>query len=387
MGVTVREKKKGSGVWWVFINHKGNRKAKVIGKDKRFALEVAENIKARLVLGDLGIFSNKESEVPKFKQYADLWLHTTVMATCKDSTIGDYKSILRKHILPVFKNKSLDMIKRGNIKTFLLEKINTGYAPNTVCHMKDVLSGVFNKALEDEIIQANPALNLGKIFKTQNKKKKIDPLSNDELKHLLGVVRKEFYPHYPLILLLARTGLRIGEALALKWCDIDFHGRFIDVEQNIVRGEEDTTKNSQTRRVDMSLQLTETLKIHRKQCKELGIKLGLGQPPEHVFVNQKGRCIDKDNWRNRVFKKAVDKAGLRHIRIHDMRHTYATLRISKGDSIEDVSNQLGHHSPKFTWDTYYHWKPGKKKHEVDGLDDPSYVHQDAPYPQPQIKKA
>ena len=70
-----------------------------------------------------------------------------------------------------------------------------------------------------------------------------------------------------------------------------------------------------------------------------------------------------------VFSKALTKAKLRKIRIHDLRHTYATLRISKGDNIADVSKQLGHHSVKLTLDTYYHWIPGKKKSEVDGLDD------------------
>jgi integrase len=62
------------------------------------------------------------------------------------------------------------------------------------------------------------------------------------------------------------------------------------------------------------------------------------------------------------------KAGLRRIRIHDLRHTYATLRISKGDSITDVSNQLGHYSVKLTLDVYNHWLPGGRKSEVDGLD-------------------
>jgi integrase len=59
---------------------------------------------------------------------------------------------------------------------------------------------------------------------------------------------------------------------------------------------------------------------------------------------------------------------IRAIRIHDLRHTYATLRISKGDNMADVSNQLGHHSVKLTMDVYYHWIPGKKKAEVDELD-------------------
>jgi integrase len=78
------------------------------------------------------------------------------------------------------------------------------------------------------------------------------------------------------------------------------------------------------------------------------------------------------NWRQRVFNKALKKAKLRKVRIHDLRHTYATMRISKSDNIPDVSHQLGHHSPQFTMDFYYHWMPGKKKGEVDELDDPEY---------------
>jgi integrase len=117
------------------------------------------------------------------------------------------------------------------------------------------------------------------------------------------------------------------------------------------------------------MQLAEALKAHSVESKKKGFALGLGDAPEFVFTNEKGRAIDKDNWRRRVFAKALTKAKLRAIRIHDLRHTYATLRISKGDNIADVSNQLGHHSVKLTMDVYYHWIPGKKKAEVDELDD------------------
>ncbi len=129
----------------------------------------------------------------------------------------------------------------------------------------------------------------------------------------------------------------------------------------------------------MSPQLKEALKRHRAKSKRKGMKLGLGDAPELVFTNNTGVAIDLNNWRRRVFKKALEKAELRHIRIHDLRHTYATLRIAKGDNIADVSNQLGHHSVKLTMDVYYHWIPGGKKSEVDALDD---LHLSAPYPHP-----
>lgn len=235
--------------------------------------------------------------------------------------------------------------------------------------MKDVISGVLNKAMDDEIIIANPALRLGKVVSRKPKNERLDPLTIEELKSLLDAVLEHYPEHYPLFLLLARTGMRIGEALAIQWEDIDFTGRFIDVKRNFVRGKISTPKNGKSRRVDMSLQLAETLKNHEFKS-------------EYVFTNGAGNLIDKDNWRRRVFTEALEKAKLRKIRIHDLRHTYATLRIAKGDNIADVSNQLGHHSVKLTMDVYYHWIPGKKKAEVDGLDDPIMTDPSAPHPHP-----
>lgn len=252
--------------------------------------------------------------------------------------------------------------------------------------MKNVISGVLNKAVDNEIILANPAHRLGKIGETKDNKKDIDPLTRKELKTLLDAVHTQFPEHYTLFLLLARTGMRIGEALALQWGDIDFTGRFINVKRSVARGRVTAPKNGKIRRVDMSLQLTEALKLHKLESKKKGLALGLGALPKYIFTSEVGGLIDVYNWRKRVFKKALQKAELREIRIHDLRHTYATLRISKGDNITDVSNQLGHYSVKLTLDVYDHWRPGKKKPEVDALDDDS-LHPNAPYTHPEHPKS
>jgi len=168
------------------------------------------------------------------------------------------------------------------------------------------------------------------------------------------------------------SDIRIGEALGLQWGDIDFNGRFINLKRSFSRGKITTLKGKRGRRVDMSLPLAETLKAHMVKSKEKGMKLGLGDHSEYVFTNRLGGFVDVNNWRRKVFVKALEKVKLRQIRIHDLRHTYATLRISKGDNIADVSNQLGHFSETFTMKIYYHWIPGKKKAEVDELDDQEF---------------
>jgi len=369
MGVKVREKKKDSGVWWIFIDHQGRRRAKKIGRDKKVAENIAKKVEAKLVLGDMRLEGNKAVTVATFEEYANTWKTLTVPATCKPSTTSDYKGILKNHVLPVFGKSMVNEISRFMVKRFLMQKITDGFASSTVTHMKNAIAGVLNLAVDDEVLATNPAHSVGKIFKRQNLKPKIDPFNMDELATLLDTCQDHFPQHYPLILTLARTGIRFGEGLGLQWNDIDFQGRFITIERSLSKGRVETPKNGQSRKVDMSQQLTNTLRELKHLRKVETLKRGWARMPEWVFVTMKGTPLNHSNWRNRVFYKILEKTSLRKIRVHDLRHAYATLRISKGDNIADVSKQLGHHSVKFTMDIYYHWVPGGSKSEVDGLDD------------------
>jgi integrase len=367
MGVKVREKTKGSGIWWIFIDHQGRRKAKKIGRDQKIAEQIAKKVEAKLALGDMGLVENKTVKAATFEEYANTWETLTVPATCKPSTESDYKGILKNHVLPVFGKTTVDEINRFMVKRFLLKKISDGFANSTVTHMKNAISGVLNLAIDDEVLSVNPAHNVGKIFKRQNPKPKIDPFNMDELATLLDTYQIHYPRHYPFLLTLARTGLRFGECLGLQWKDIDFKGRFINIERSLSKGRTETPKSGQARKVDMSRQLTDTLRELKHHRKLETLKRGWVRMPEWVFVSLKGDPYH-ESYIRRMFYKALKKADLRKIRIHDLRHTYATLRISKGDNIADVSKQLGHHSVKFTMDIYYHWVPGGSKAEVDGLD-------------------
>ncbi len=84
---------------------------------------------------------------------------------------------------------------------------------------------------------------------------------------------------------------------------------------------------------------------------------------KEVFVDDKGKRLE-----HKPVYQALHKITPRKIRIHDLRHTYATLRVAKGDNIVDVSKQLGHHDPGFTLKRYAHWMPGEHKSQVDELE-------------------
>jgi len=389
MGVNVRQKTKGRGQpWWVFIAHKGKRGSKKVG-DKDAAEEVASTIRAQI---QLGVYSfEEEKPIPTFKEYADSWIKTTVPAICKEASARNYRNHLRVHILPVFGKYQVTDVNRGRIKDFLLEKVNQGFGKSTVGQMKSIISGVLDKALDEEIIPANPTHGLGKFIKTKGLENTIDPLTVDELQVLLDTAKEHYPRQYPLMLLLARTGLRIGEALALKWEDVDFKGRFIDVQRTVYKGKIGSPKSGKKRKVDMSKHLAETLLDLKKTRERRGMPHVVvpinraeriedrRELSEWVFPNELDNPISVEYWRPHIFNKILKKAGLRKIRIHDLRHTYATLRIAKGDNIGDVSNQLGHHAVSITLNTYYHWLPGKQKHEVDALDE---MRPNAPYVHP-----
>lgn len=369
MGVKVKERPEGSGTWWIFIDHRGKRKAKKVGKDKRLALELAKKIEAKLALGDAGLLEKEEPKIPTFADYAQTWINVTVPATCKPSTLTDYKSILGSHVLPFFGKFSINEINRLTVKKFLMEKVNEGFAGSTITHMKNVLGGIFNLAIDDEAIPYNPAHKLGKVFRTKQLRIDVDPFTREELILLMETFKKEFPEHFPLALTLARTGMRLGEGLALQWGDIDFHGRFITIQRNFSRGKIETPKNGKPRKVDMSQQLAEVLKSHKHQKKLETLRKGWVKFPEWLFVNKDGNPLHANHWRKLVFKKALEKAGLRKIRIHDLRHTFASQLIQAKESLAYIRDQLGHHSIKVTVDIYGHLAPEGNKTAVDRLDD------------------
>ena len=127
------------------MSHNGKRTSRKVG-DKKAAEKVASTIRAKLQLGEFGF--EEEKSIPTFKEDSDKWIKITVPATCKASTVRDYTDILRLHVSPVFGDLNVTDITRGKIKDLLLDKINNGYAKNTVSHMKDVISGVMIKALD-----------------------------------------------------------------------------------------------------------------------------------------------------------------------------------------------------------------------------------------------
>ncbi len=175
--------------------------------------------------------------------------------------------------------------------------------------------------------------------------------------------------------------MRIGEMQALTWADLDFENRLITVDKSFHNGRITSTKNRRSRKVDMSPHLAETLReLKSRQWKKYArTQKGV---PQLVFAGQR-RGVLLGRRLVGALHTILNKLDLQEIRVHDLRHSYATIRLLKGHNIGDVSYQLGHSSISITYDVYGHWLPGKFKSEVDELD----TQPNATYTQPESNKA
>ena len=370
MAVQIREKPKGSGDWWIFISHQGKRKSKKIGKDKRLAREVAKKIEAKLTLGDFDI-EQTNKKCPTLKEHAEMWL--SLPHERKESTQHIYKGQLQNHIYPHIGSMRVDRVGRKDLK-LLFDKISiNGVKLSTCSTIRIPLNGVLDHAVDSELIESNPLKNI-----KFNKRKviyKVDPLTEEEASTLLDeMLAYRDGALYPPALCLLRTGIRIGELQALQWADVDFENRLIDINKSWWRGTITSTKNHKTRRVDISKQLAGVLRdLKQRQWKKYAGK----DVPQWVFAGLAGNVLCISMFR-RALNQCLEASGLRHTRIHDLRHSYATIRLLKGHNIGDVSYQLGHSDISTTYNVYTHWIPGKFKSEVDELD----THPNAPYTQP-----
>ena len=375
MGVKIRKR---GGKWYVFVNYNGRRKAKCVGTSRELAQQVRRQLEAKLALGDLALFDSAEKALT-FGAYADQWLKDYARVECKTSTADGYAGVIEQYLRPRFGNRSLDQIKRDDIKAMINDLIAKELSRNTVRNALCVIRGIFNEAIEAGIVEVNPAARLGRFTRTAKAAKvKGISLTPAEAEQFLQAA-KEICPEYhPLFLMALRAGLRRGELVAVQWGDIQFGkdeqdaNRFIVVEHNYVRREHTTTKSKKSRRVDMSRELRRVLiELRDKRLLESFLKGKNDISDELVFLSPDGTILDPDNLYHRYFQPVLTKAGLRKIRLHDLRHTFGSLLIQSGASIVYVKEQMGHSSIQVTVDIYGHLIPGANVSFVDRLDEKS----------------
>ena len=183
-----------------------------------------------------------------------------------------------------------------------------------------------------------------------------DPLTEEQARRLLETVRGDRLE--VLYVLALNTGMRQGELLALKWDDVDLERGVLHVRRTLTHADKAYVlrepKTSKSRRtIRLTASAVTALRAHlSRQLEEMERLSSLYQPGGLIFATETGSIIDPSNLRNRSFKPLLEKSGLPPIRFHDLRHTCATLLLSKGVNAKVVSEMLDHSSISVTLDIY-----------------------------------
>ncbi len=308
------------------------------------------------------------------EQYQIGWLDKYAKKSKKYSTYSGYESIINSHLIPKFGATRLDEITSRMVGDYVSSKLD-GHKSQTVKNIKHCLSAILQHAyVPDGHISSNPCRGVAVPISEKEKLRAMeegvepDPYTWGERAVVEQVFKEHFPRFYPLVLAGFRTGLRIGELLALQWPNVSFDSRLISVRKNISRGRRTTPKSrSSIRDVRMTSLLLEVLKEHREALeKEAAAKEE--KLPSWVFPNKLGRRLNYGNFMDRVWNKAQEKTELRRRTPHDMRHTYATLRLLRGHSLPEVSKEMGHASVEITFRTYFKWLPKESHSNIDELD-------------------
>jgi integrase len=291
----------------------------------------------------------------------------------KSSTQVTQGSLVRRHIVPFFEEMLVSRIAASHITAFhaALEKKGLGKKTRRLAH--SILVTMFSLLVDDGLIKGSP---IKRRFFKKGKKRKIEKpaLSEQQLVQLLDTV-----PHHykSFFMVLALTGIRTGEALGLRWEDIDFATRTLQVERAIYRGKETSPKTEDSvRDRPLCQELYESLVHHR-------VLALYKAPQDYVFASSTGRPFQPDQLRE-ALKAALRGIGVkfemaRASGLHLLRHTSASIvyKHTNGDVLM-TQQWLGHSSPKETLETYAHLPADQSQKTAERLAQGIFVHAETP---------
>jgi integrase len=297
-----------------------------------------------------------------FADCAKTWITTYQGRTSRGirpETLADYQRDLEADAIPFLGRLRLAEIEPRDIKAYAAHIQARGVRPATVRLAIAPVRALLATALEDGLIRTNPTagVRIATLHTpTDSADEKPKALTEDELRRLLTQIPDRWRLFVELV---AHTGLRIGEAVALRWEDVDLTTRRLRVERRWYRNAYAPPKSRHGRRtIPLTPGMSHRLSQHR----------GPDAPPPDalVFPSRAQTPLDPANLSERVLKPAAAKAGVPWIGWHTLRHTCGTLLFRHGANAKQVQHWLGHHSPAFTLATYVHLLP-------DDAPDPSFL--------------
>lgn len=342
--------------WWEAVIGPGNvlervRRSEVLGKVIEIPTqrEAERLLDARLRVVNSGDY--RPQAVWTFRSFVeDRWKPETFPAL-KFSSRKFYQSMIDTHLNPAFGDTQLRLITRDAAQSFLMAKTRSGLSWKTVKHIRTVFGTILEAAVMQELISANP------VRKTRMARRgpvKERPVVTPET--LQALIENLAEPCCCIARLLAMTGLRIGELLALRWQDVDLQKGFLTVRQTVYEGHFDEPKSQRSKRsLPLGPQGIAVLaRLQRTQA----------SPSALVFSARNGSPLSRRNLLNRQLKPVCKELGLTGVNWHWLRHANATLLDAVGTPLGTVQALLGHSSSELTRETYIHSVPADARRAV-----------------------
>lgn len=329
--------------------------------ERNLLLDVEEN----------GLPSNQSDgfQDPTFEELAQLWLEN-YKTTVKPSTFENVKSKVEKMTEEHFKELKLKKITVAYCQRVVIELSKSYVLYN---HYLSVINRIFKYAVLMDILDSNP---FDKVIKPKSKQvqRKGNFLTKEELKEFLKLAQTATLSYFfPLVHLMSYTGLRQGEALALKWSDIDFENKKITVDKTATRiKEKQTLQTPKTKNSKRVISIDPTTLTILKSWKKDQIKIYFKNgkhfegDDNFIFTNERGDWVHIHNFIP-YFKRFVTDHKLKPITPHGLRHTHASLLFSAGVEPKNISDRLGHSTVQITLDLYTHITEEQRTDTVEKL--------------------
>ena len=344
----------------------GPKRKTVYGKTRRAVDEKLTKAKADR---DGGLVFDADNL--KVGEYLDRWLNDSVRDTVRQRTWERYEQIVRVHLKRALERMKLKNLTTTHVRALYREKLDAGLAPRTVNYIHTTLSKALKDAVADGLIPRNVTEG---VKAPRPQKKEVNPLTAEQARDLLEASCGERFEALYVIALTA--GLREGELLGLKWEDVDLEGGKLSVRRTLSETKErghifEPPKNGKGRNVKLSKRAVAALRRHKVAQNAERLRVGtLWQDSGLVFPSQRGTTMSAKNLTARSFKPLLQHASIpRSVRLHDLRHTCATILLKAGQHPKFVQELLGHANISITLDTYSHVLPGMSDGLADAMDD------------------
>ncbi len=344
----------------------GRKRRTVYGKTRK---EVAGKLAKALSDRENGlVFDARRLTVG---EYLGHWLEDSVRDTVRQRTWERYEQLVRVHIKPALGRIKLKALTPAHVRGLYREKLDDGLASRTVQYIHVTLHKALKDAVADGLIPRNVT---DAVRAPRAKGKEINALAPDQARAFLEAAGEVGDRFEALYVLAITAGLREGELLGLKWEDLDLDAGTLSVRRTLSEARSgrffEAPKNGKGRSIRLTKQAVEALRSHRKRQNEERLRLGtLWEDHGLVFPAQVGTPMNAKNLTVRSFKPLLERAGLpRTVRVHDLRHTCATLLLGKGVHPKIVQELLGHATIAITLDTYSHVLPNMQGEAVSAME-------------------